>query len=461
MTVFKAYDIRGIAGKQLDEDFSERLGKAIATHLDAKAVSVVRDIRESSPSYHEAFVSGLRSAGADVVDLGISTTGVLYRSTVDLPVDVAVAITASHNPPEYNGFKICQGKMPLGGEDLQDIRRTFESGEFRTGEGAYRKMDEYEDSYIEAIVESVGTPSRKVKVVLDCGNAVPGPLALRTLQSLGVDVIPIYCDWDNSFPNHPPDPTRQENMVDLGKAVVENGAEFGIGMDGDGDRLGVVDQNGNFIHPDRLMGIFLKDVLENVDQNASEEERTIFFDVKCSMALEEAILGFGGIPKMVRTGHTFMKLELRENPDSPMAGEMSGHFFMNDHWDGFDDSIYNAARLLEIVSRDPAPDEGGVKFSERFAFMPEYPSTDEGKVPLVGDRDEVMSAVKEAYSDMEMSEVDGVRVRYGRGWFLCRPSNTEPILVMRAEAKDQSSLDEILADIESRIGHLADISKLK
>ena len=461
MSVFKAYDIRGIAGDELDSEFSERLGKAIATHLEAKCVSVVRDIRESSPSYHKAFVSGLRSAGADVIDLGVSTTGVLYRSTVDLPVDVAVAITASHNPPEYNGFKICQGKMPLGGEALQDIRRTFEAGDFRTGDGSYQDMGDYEDSYIESIVDSVGEPSRKVKVVLDCGNAVPGPLAHRALERLGVEVIPIYCDWDNSFPNHPPDPTRQENMVDLGKAVVESGAEFGIGMDGDGDRLGVVDENGNFIHPDRLMGIFVKDVLENVDEGASEEERTVFYDVKCSMALEEAILGFGGVPKMVRTGHTFMKLELRENPGSPMAGEMSGHFFMNDHWDGFDDAIYNAARLLEIVSRSPAPEQGGVRFSERFGFMPEYPSTDEGKVPLVGEREVVMAAVKQAYADMEYSEVDGVRVRYERGWFLCRPSNTEPILVMRAEAKDQSALDEILADIEDRIGHVADIGKLK
>tara|TARA_B100000700_G_scaffold23135_1_gene22404 strand:+ start:11879 stop:13264 length:1386 start_codon:yes stop_codon:yes gene_type:complete len=461
MSVFKAYDIRGIAGDELDSEFSERLGKAIATHLEAKCVSVVRDIRESSPSYHKAFVSGLRSAGADVIDLGVSTTGVLYRSTVDLPVDVAVAITASHNPPEYNGFKICQGKMPLGGEALQDIRRTFEAGDFRTGDGSYQDMGDYEDSYIESIVDSVGDPSRKVKVVLDCGNAVPGPLAHRALERLGVEVIPIYCDWDNSFPNHPPDPTRKENMVDLGKAVVESGAEFGIGMDGDGDRLGVVDENGNFIHPDRLMGIFVKDVLENVDEGASEEERTVFYDVKCSMALEEAILGFGGVPKMVRTGHTFMKLELRENPGSPMAGEMSGHFFMNDHWDGFDDAIYNAARLLEIVSRSPAPEHGGVRFSERFGFMPEYPSTDEGKVPLVGEREVVMAAVKQAYADMEFSEVDGVRVRYERGWFLCRPSNTEPILVMRAEAKDQSALDEILADIEDRIGHVADIGKLK
>jgi len=461
MSVFKAYDIRGIAGDELDVEFSERLGQAIATHLDAKSVSLVRDIRETSPSYHEAFVRGLMSAGADVIDLGISTTGVLYRSTVDLPVDVAVAITASHNPPEYNGFKICQGKMPLGGEDLQDIRRTFEAGEFRKGDGDYLSMDDYEDSYIGAIEESVRKPSRKVRVVLDCGNAVPGPLALRTLEKLGVDVIPIYCDWDNSFPNHPPDPTRQENMIDLGKAVVKHGAEFGIGMDGDGDRLGVVDENGNFIHADRLMGIFVKDVLENIEEGASEEERTIFFDVKCSMALEESILRLGGVPKMVRTGHTFMKLELGENPGSPMAGEMSGHFFMNDLWDGFDDSIYNAARLLEIVSRDKSPDHGGVKFSERFEFMPEYPSTDEGKVPLVGDREDVMAAVKSAFADMEFSEVDGVRVRYDEGWFLCRPSNTEPILVMRAEAKDQASLEEILTDIEGRIGHVADIGKLK
>ena len=461
MSVFKAYDIRGIAGDELDVEFAERLGMAIATHLEAKSVSLVRDIRESSPSYHEAFVKGLRSAGAGVIDLGISTTGVLYRSTVDLPVDAAVAITASHNPPEYNGFKICQGKLPLGGEDLQEIRRTFEAGDFRSGEGSYLSMDEYEDSYIRAIEESVGKPSRVVKVVLDCGNAVPGPLALRTLERLGVDVIPIYCNWDNSFPNHPPDPTRHENMIDLGKAVVEHGAEFGIGMDGDGDRLGVVDENGNFIHSDRLMGLFVKDVLENLDEGASEEERSIFFDVKCSMALEEAIQRLGGVPKMVRTGHTFMKLKLRENPGSPMAGEMSGHFFMNDCWDGFDDSIYNAARLLEIVGRDGSPDHGGVKFSERFDFMPEYPSTDEGKVPLVGEREEVMAEVKSSFSDMEFSEVDGVRVRYDRGWFLCRPSNTEPILVMRAEAKDQASLEEILTDVELRIGHVADIGKLK
>ena len=285
MTVFKAYDIRGIAGDELDAKFSERLGQAVSTHLDAGCVSVVRDIRKSGPVLHEAFVRGVLSTGADVLDLGITTTGVLYRSIVDLPVDVSVAITASHNPPEYNGFKICHGKIPLGGDDLQHIRKTFESGNFRQGNGKYVLKDDYEDSYIDSIVNTVGNPSRDIRIVLDCGNAVPGPLAVRVLETLGVDLIPIHCDWDNSFPNHPPDPTRQKNMKDLGRAVVEHGAEFGIGMDGDGDRLGVVDEEGKFIHPDRLMGIFVKDVLESLPDESTDEQRTIFYDVKCSMAL--------------------------------------------------------------------------------------------------------------------------------------------------------------------------------
>ena len=422
---------------------------------------MVRDIRDSSPDYHEAFVRGLLNSGADVIDLGISTTGVLYRSTVDLPVDVAVAITASHNPPEYNGFKICKGKMPLGGEELQEVRKTFEEGNFREGSGNYRIMDSYEERYVQSIVDSVGRLSRDIRVVLDCGNAVPGPLAVKVLERLGVDVIPLYCDWDNSFPNHPPDPTRQENMEDLGRAVLEHGAEFGIGMDGDGDRLGVVDENGKFIHPDRLMGIFVEEVLSDLPENSTEEQRTIFFDVKCSMALEEAIEELGGVPKMVRTGHTFMKKELREFPGSPMAGEMSGHFFMNDHWDGFDDSIYCAARLLSIIGMDPSPEQGGPKFSERFNFMPEYPTTDEGKVPLVGEREEVMEAVVSAFSDMPTSTVDGIRVRYDDGWYLCRPSNTEPILVMRAEGRNQAALDYILSDVGRRIGEIVDLEKLK
>jgi len=460
MSVFKAYDIRGLAGSQLDAEFARRLGSALVTHLDAESIAVARDIRESGPELHQAFLQGITEAGADVIDLGITTTGVLYRATVDLSVDAAVAITASHNPPEYNGFKICRGTLPMAGVELQELKATFDSGNFHSGSGTITEMPEFEQQVLQTIVENAGMPQRSIRIAIDCGNAVPGPLTVSLMQKLGVDLVPIHCDWDNTFPNHPPDPTRQKNMVDLSKAVVENNCEFGIGMDGDGDRIGVVDEKGRFIHPDRLMAVIAADVL--VDRrDGTEAERTVFFDVKCSMALEEAILASGGVPKMVRTGHSFMKRELRSNPEAVMAGEMSGHFFLHDRWPGFDCSLYNAARLLEIVGRDPSPKEGGMSFSQRFANLPDYPSTDETKIPLVGGREETMEAVEGAFTDMQKSTVDGIRVRYPDGWYLCRPSNTEPILVMRAEGRDNSALAAIIEDVNSRIGHMLDLTKLR
>ena len=460
MSVFKAYDIRGLAGSQLDAEFARRLGSALVTHVDAKSIAVARDIRESGPELHEAFLQGITEAGADVIDLGITTTGVLYRATVDLSVDAAVAITASHNPPEYNGFKICRGTLPMAGEELQELKATFDAGEFHSGSGTITEMSEFEEQVLQTIVENAGMPQRSIRIAIDCGNAVPGPLTVSLMQKIGVDLVPIHCDWDNTFPNHPPDPTRQKNMVDLSKAVVENNCEFGIGMDGDGDRIGVVDEKGRFIHPDRLMAVIAADVL--VDRrDGTEAERTVFFDVKCSMALEEAILASGGVPEMVRTGHSFMKRELRSNPEAVMAGEMSGHFFLHDRWPGFDCSLYNAARLLEIVGRDSSPKDGGMSFSQRFANLPDYPSTDETKIPLVAGREETMAAVEGAFSDMQKSTVDGIRVRYADGWYLCRPSNTEPILVMRAEGRDDSALAAIIEDVNSRIGHMLDLSKLR
>ena len=460
MSVFKAYDIRGLAGSQLDAEFARRLGSALVTHVDAKSIAVARDIRESGPELHEAFLQGITEAGADVIDLGITTTGVLYRATVDLSVDAAVAITASHNPPEYNGFKICRGTLPMAGEELQELKATFDAGDFHSGSGTITEMSEFEEQVLQTIVENAGMPQRSIRIAIDCGNAVPGPLTVSLMQKLGVDLVPIHCDWDNTFPNHPPDPTRQKNMVDLSKAVVENNCEFGIGMDGDGDRIGVVDEKGRFIHPDRLMAVIAADVL--VDRrDGTEAERTVFFDVKCSMALEEAILASGGVPKMVRTGHSFMKRELRSNPEAVMAGEMSGHFFLHDRWPGFDCSLYNAARLLEIVGRDSSPKDGGMSFSQRFANLPDYPSTDETKIPLVAGREETMAAVEGAFADMQKSTVDGIRVRYPDGWYLCRPSNTEPILVMRAEGRDDSALAAIIEDVNSRIGHMLDLSKLR
>ena len=460
MSVFKAYDIRGLAGSQLDAEFAHRLGSALVTHVDAKSIAVARDIRESGPELHQAFLQGITEAGADVIDLGITTTGVLYRATVDLSVDAAVAITASHNPPEYNGFKICRGTLPMAGEELQELKATFDAGEFHSGSGKITEMPEFEEQVLQTVMENAGMPQRTIRIAIDCGNAVPGPLTVSLMQKLGVELVPIHCEWNNTFPNHPPDPTRQKNMADLSKAVVENNCEFGIGMDGDGDRIGVVDEQGRFIHPDRLMAVIAADVL--VDRrDGTEAERTVFFDVKCSMALEEAILASGGVPKMVRTGHSFMKRELRSNPQAVMAGEMSGHFFLHDRWPGFDCSLYNAARLLEIVGRDPSPKDGGMSFSQRFANLPDYPSTDETKIPLVAGREETMAAVEGAFADIEKSTVDGIRVRYPDGWYLCRPSNTEPILVMRAEGRDDSALAAIIEDVNSRIGHMLDLTKLR
>ena len=460
MSVFKAYYIRGLAGSQLDAEFARRLGSALVTHVDAKSIAVARDIRESGPELHEAFLQGITEAGADVIDLGITTTGVLYRATVDLSVDAAVAITASHNPPEYNGFKICRGALPMAGEELQELKATFDAGNFHSGFGTITEMPEFEEQVLQTILENAGMPQRSIRIAIDCGNAVPGPLTVSLMQKLGVDLVPIHCGWDNTFPNHPPDPTRQKNMVDLSRAVVENNCEFGIGMDGDGDRIGVVDEKGRFIHPDRLMAVIAADVL--VDRrDGTEAERTVFFDVKCSMALEEAILSSGGVPKMVRTGHSFMKRELRSNPEAVMAGEMSGHFFLHDRWPGFDCSLYNAARLLEIVGRDSSPKDGGMSFSQRFANLPDYPSTDETKIPLVAGREETMAAVEGSFADMQKSTVDGIRVRYPDGWYLCRPSNTEPILVMRAEGRDDSALAAIIEDVNSRIGHMLDLSNLR
>ena len=458
MSVFKAYDIRGLARSELDAEFAERLGRALATHLNAKSVAVASDIRESGPELHDALLRGLNSSGADVLDLGITTTGVLYRATVDLPVDASIVITASHNPPEYNGFKICNGSLPMAGEELQELKQTFDKGDFKNGNGIIKNLADFENKYLETVVRNSGIPQRKMKIAIDCGNAVPGPLTIKLMEKLGVELIPVHCSWDNKFPNHPPDPTRPENMRDLAKAVIESEAEFGIGMDGDGDRIGVVDEAGNFIHPDRLMTIFAKDILGE-RKGGTESERTVFFDVKCSMALEDAITSAGGIPVMVRTGHSFMKRELRNNPDSPLAGEMSGHFFLNDRWPGFDDSLYNTARLLEIIAREPSPESGGPVFSDWFANLPNYASTGEAKVPLDRDREETMDFVTNAFTDMKKSIVDGVRVRYPDGWYLCRPSNTEPILVMRAEASNEENLKKIKEDVEYRLGAEINLKK--
>ena len=457
VSCFKAYDIRGLSGDELSDEFAYRLGRALATYLECDSYAVGRDIRESSPGYASNLIQGLVDSGVRVLDLGIVSTGCVYHACWTLPVDGGVMVTASHLPmPTHNGFKMCRGTLPLAGEEIQELKHVFLDGNFREGQGKHIDHP-HEDAYLQAIVDSTGTLARPVKVAVDCGNAVPGPAMIKLLDMIGAEHIDLYCNWDNTEPNHGADPTREYNMVDLAKAVIENGCELGLGADGDGDRIGAVDEKGDFVYPDRLIALLADDVVGSEDG-----KDLLIYDVKCSMNVEKAILSAGGRPMMAKTGHSFMKRVLAEHPDSLMAAEMSGHIFMNDRgWYGFDCSLYNAARLLELWSRRDST------FSEELnRLAPNLPTTGEVKVPCAEeDKLETVEAIKNAFSDFEASTIDGVRVRFSEngeqtGWYLARKSNTEPILVMRVEALNQDKLDDMLALIDERISPIINIEKL-
>ncbi len=454
---FKAYDIRGLSGEELSDEFAYRLGRAIATYLECESFAVGRDIRKSSPGYASNLIQGLVDSGVRVLDLGIVSTGCLYHACWTLPVDGGVMVTASHLPmPTHNGFKMCRGTLPLAGEEIQELKGVFLEGNFAEGEGEHIDHP-HEDTYLEAIVASTGKLSRPVKVAVDCGNAVPGPAMSKLLDMIGAEHIDLYCDWDNTEPNHGADPTREYNMVDLAKAVVDNGYELGLGADGDGDRIGAVDEKGNFVYPDRLIALLADDVV-----GTEEGKDLLIYDVKCSMNVEKAIMEAGGRPMMAKTGHSFMKRVLAENPDALMAAEMSGHIFMADRgWYGFDCSLYNAARILELWSRRDA------LFSEELnRLAPNLPTTGEVKVPCPEEKKlEIVAAITEAFKDHESSTIDGVRVRFTQdgeqqGWYLARKSNTEPILVMRVEAINEEKLSQMLSLIDSRVSSIINIEKL-
>ena len=454
---FKAYDIRGLSGEELSDEFAYRLGRAIATYLDCESFAVGRDIRKSSPGYASNLIQGLVDSGVRVLDLGIVSTGCLYHACWTLPVDGGVMVTASHLPmPTHNGFKMCRGTLPLAGEEIQELKGVFLEGNFAEGEGEHIDHP-HEEVYLEAIVASTGTLARPVKVAVDCGNAVPGPAMSKLLDMIGAEHIDLYCDWDNTEPNHGADPTREYNMIDLAKAVVDNGYELGLGADGDGDRIGAVDEKGNFVYPDRLIALLADDVV-----GTEEGKDLLIYDVKCSMNVEKAIIEAGGRPMMAKTGHSFMKRVLAENPDALMAAEMSGHIFMADRgWYGFDCSLYNAARILELWSRRDA------LFSEELnRLAPNLPTTGEVKVPCPEEKKlEIVAAITEAFNDHESSTIDGVRVRFTedgeqQGWYLARKSNTEAILVMRVEAVNEEKLSQMLNLIDSRVSSIINIEKL-
>ena len=455
---FKAYDIRGLSGEELSDEFAYRLGQSLAKYLDCESFAVGRDIRETSPGYASNLIRGLTDSGVKVLDLGIVSTGCLYHACWTLPVDGGVMVTASHLPmPTHNGFKMCRGTLPLAGEEIQELKDVFVSGNFKQGDGEHVDFP-HEENYLKAIIASTGKLSRPVKVAVDCGNAVPGPAMSKLLDMLGAEHIDLYCDWDNTEPNHGADPTREYNMVDLANTVKENSLEFGLGADGDGDRIGAVDENGDFVYPDRLIALLADDVVGSEDG-----KDLLIYDVKCSMNVEKAIVAAGGKPMMAKTGHSFMKRVLADNPNALMAAEMSGHIFMADRgWYGFDCSLYNAARILELWSRT-----NGKKFSEELnRLAPNLPTTGEVKVPCSeDDKLEAVAKISSAFDDFESSTIDGVRVRFEEngeqiGWYLARKSNTEPILVMRVEANTQSNLDSILSMINERVSPIINISKL-
>jgi len=459
---FKAYDIRGHAsGTETDEltpDFAERLGCALGTMLNAERIAVGRDIRATSPGLTEALVHGILSTGTDVLDLGICTTGAVYHACWTENVQGGVMVTASHLPmPTHNGFKMCEGHLPLAGDDIQRLKACFLEGDFLQGAGL-RTERPYMPTYLDAILESVGSLTRPVRVAVDAGNAVPGPFLVEVLQRLGAEVHDVHCTWDANEPNHGADPTRPKNMVDLADLVRSSGAEFGLGSDGDGDRIGAVTEDGAFVYPDRLVALLVGDVLADLPSDASEHERTVLFDVKCSMNVEQAILDAGGHPVMARTGHSFMKRELAARPGCRFAAEMSGHLFPADRgWYGFDCSLYNAARIVDLWSRLSTGE--GLTFSRALdAVAPNLPTTGECKVPCdEGDKARAVEAITTAFGDHPCSTVDGVRVRFEDedgsqvGWYLARRSNTEPVLIMRAEALDEAWLAAIRTMIEERV----------
>ena len=469
---FKAYDIRGLANGdgsgELTPTFAYRLGRAMAAYLECNSFAVGRDIRDSSPALANELMRGLVDSGVKVLDLGIVSTGCVYHACWTLPVDGGVMVTASHLPmPTHNGFKMCKGTLPLAGEEIQELKQVFLDGTFSSGNGEIIDTPHL-DNYLAAILESTGPLSRSVKVAVDCGNAVPGPAMSKLLDMLGCEHVDLYCDWDASEPNHGADPTRPKNMIDLGAAVVENNCEFGLGADGDGDRLGAVDEAGRFIYPDRLIALIGEDVLSNVTEDSDDQSKTIVYDVKCSMNVETAIINAGGVPLMARTGHSFMKRVLADMPNCQMAAEMSGHIFLADKgWYGFDCSLYNAARIIELWSRKPAFSEGGPSFSSELdRLAPSLPTTGEVKVPCSeADKLPVVAAITEAFSDRESSVVDGVRVRFDYdgeycGWYLARKSNTESVLVMRVEARNEAYLALMMDEINDKVANLIDIEKL-
>ncbi len=442
-SIFRAYDIRGVVGSTLNADIARQVGLAIgsaALDRGQQTVVVGRDGRLSGPQMLEALTEGLRASGRDVIAIGLVPTPVLYFATHHLGFASGVMVTGSHNPPDYNGFKIVLDGEALSGQAIQGLHQRLESGNLSSGSGSARNENVIDD-YIERIVADVQL-SQPLKVVIDCGNGAAGAVATALFSALGCEVVELYCEVDGQFPNHHPDPGQAENLQDLIETVQREGADIGLAFDGDGDRLGVVDSNGQIIWPDRLMMLFARDLLSR------HPDAEILFDVKCSRNLASVIRESGGRPTMSRTGHSLIKARMRET-GALLAGEMSGHFFFAERWFGFDDGLYAGARLLEILSGQEAPS------SEVFSALPDSVSTPELKITVPEGAqhaivEQLVAQGRAQFPEAEVITIDGLRVEFPEGWGLVRASNTTPNLILRFEANTA----EGLAEIQRRFGAL-------
>jgi phosphomannomutase/phosphoglucomutase len=443
--IFKAYDIRGIVGTTLSADIVRAIGHglgSLAVERGQRAIAVGRDGRLSGPELSAALMAGIRLAGIDTIDVGCVPTPVVYFAAHELGCGSCVAVTGSHNPPDYNGLKMVIGGETLAGEAIQGIRQRFIAGDLVNGAGKAGSAD-VRAAYLARITSDVHL-ARPMKIVIDCGNGVAGGIAPQLFRALGCELVELFCEVDGHFPNHHPDPSKPENLQDVIRALHEGDAELGLAFDGDGDRLGVVTRDGEIIYPDRQLMLFAADVLRRCPG------QQIIYDVKCTRLLAPWIRQHGGEPLMWKTGHALVKAKLRET-GAPLAGEMSGHVFFKERWFGFDDGLYAGARLLEVLAR--AADANAV-----LKALPDSSSTPELNIGMQeGEPAALIDELRQHATFTEALEIitlDGLRVEYADGFGLARPSNTTPVVVLRFEADNPAALERIQADFR-RVLHAA------
>jgi phosphomannomutase/phosphoglucomutase len=443
--IFRQYDIRGVWEKDLNSEIVELIGRGFASYLlksinkDRARISVGRDARLHSPAIRESLIKGLTSSGIDVIDLGVCPTPLQYYSIHKLSLDGGVMITGSHNPPEFNGFKLSVGKTTIFGDALQDIKKIIDANAFNKGNGnieAYPVIDDY-INFLRDKFESFSG----LKVVVDAGNGTGGLVAPNIMRALGAEVFELFCEPDGRFPNHHPDPTVEKYLTDLIAKVKEVRAHVGIGYDGDADRIGAIDEDGNIIWGDKLMIIFSRDILKG------HPGAKIIGEVKCSQTLYDDIAAHGGTPVMWKTGHSLIKEKLKKE-HALLAGEMSGHLFFAHRYFGYDDAIYASLRLLEIIKK------AGEPYSTK-ALLQDIPYTIATPEIRFDCPDEIKFKIaekaQEAFNEYPSITIDGIRIKFDDGWALIRASNTQPVLVLRFEAQSETRLAEIRSFVEKRL----------